>query len=253
MRAGDDVRVFPDLGLLGEAAAGALTQILAELTQDRSPAEGPIELAVAGGFVATDVLSRVDAAPAPGGDHAGRPRPAWDRVRVWWADERYVPASDPDRNDTSAFDALFTRTAGVDLRPMPVDDGTRALSEAGRTYRDEWTREMSGRRLDLAVLGMGPDGHVASLFPGRATLDAAEPVLVEPDSPKPPPPRITLSRGVLTGARRIWVVAGGGAKADALARAFAPGADFHEVPAAALRGPRTTWWLDRDAAARLPG
>lgn len=253
MRAGDDVRVFPDAQSLGAAAAAALTDLLARLTADRSPAEGPVDLAVAGGFVATAVLAHVDAAPAPGADGAGRPRPDWSRTRVWWADERYVAPGSPDRNDADALTGLFSRTPGAELRPMPADDGARTLEEAGGAYRALWESAMRGRRPDLAVLGMGPDGHVASLFPGRATLDAAEPVLVEPDSPKPPPPRITLSRGVLTGARRIWVVAGGGAKADALARAFAPGADFHEVPAAALRGPRTTWWLDRDAAARLPG
>jgi len=239
----EDVRVLSDARALAQESADTLTALLADLTSRRGPRPGPIELAVAGGFVSSQVLARVDR-------RTDRPRPDWSRVRVWWADERYVPAGAPDRNDADAVRVLFHRTPGVDLRPMPADDGTSTLEAAGREHLVRWRTVMAERSLDLAVLGMGPDGHVASLFPRRPTLDAAEEVLVEPDSPKPPPARITLSRGVLSGARRIWVIAAGEAKAHALGRALA-GADPHDVPAAALRGPRTTWWLDRDAAARL--
>jgi 6-phosphogluconolactonase len=239
----DDIRVLPDAEALSREAAAALTDLLAGLTRARRGVSGPVDIAVAGGFVSSGVLALVDA----GDGHAA---PDWRRVRVWWADERYVPAGDPDRNDADAWRRLFSRTDGVDLRRMPSSDGDRPLHEAAAAYLGQWRAQMTGRHLDLAVLGMGPDGHVASLFPGHGQLDAVDDVLAEDDSPKPPPLRITLSRGVLASARRIWVVAAGTAKSGALQRALG-GADPHEIPAAALRGPRTTWWLDREAARRL--
>lgn len=240
----DQVRIFSDASALGEAAARELTALLAELTAEagRSASDNPVDIAIAGGFVASSVLSRVDS-----DDNAERP--AWERVRVWWADERYVAADSPDRNDAEAIEGLFARTPGVDLHPMPTNEG-QSIQEAAQACLEEWQSHMEGRQIDVAVLGMGPDGHFASLFPGHSTLDGTDDVLLEEDSPKPPPARLTLSREVLTSARHIWVIAGGASKAEALGRAFA-GADFHDIPIAALRGERTTWWLDEEAAAQL--
>lgn len=238
----DDVRILPSAGALGATVAAALLDTLGPVTSAGSRGARTADLAVAGGFVCSQVLARVDAQD---------PRVDWSQVRVWWADERFVPTGDPDRNDSQAVAALFARTPGVRLRRMPADDGT-TLADAAEQYRTQWRAEMAGRPLDLALLGMGPDGHVASLFPGHRTVEDAtgREVLVEEHSPKPPPRRLTLSRTVLTAARRIWVVAAGSAKAPALARVLA-GASPSEAPVSALRGPRTTWWLDQDLAASL--
>ena len=190
-----------------------MTALLAELTAEagRSASDNPVDIAIAGGFVASSVLSRVDS-----DDDAERP--AWERVRVWWADERYVAADSPDRNDAEAIEGLFARTPGVDLHPMPTNEG-QSIQEAAQACLEEWQSHMEGRQIDVAVLGMGPDGHFASLFPGHSTLDGTDDVLLEEDSPKPPPARLTLSREVLTSARHIWVIAGGASKAEALGRA----------------------------------
>ncbi len=253
----EDVRVFADAHTLARESADALTALLADLTR-RDPRLGPVDLAIAGGFVSSCVLAHVDRPTTRRADSGepsvlptSGPHPDWSRVRVWWADERFVRADSPQRNDADAVRTLFRRTPAVELHPMPADEGTLTLEAAGRQYLAQWRTMMGGRVLDLAVLGMGPDGHVASLFPHRPTLETVEEVVVEPHSPKPPPSRITLSGRVLTSASRIWVIAAGQPKAQAFGRAFA-GADPRDVPAAALRGPRTTWWVDQEAAAQLP-
>ena len=234
---------FPDAQALGEGVARALADRLRSLAGTRADEDGPLEVAIAGGFVSTEVLTRVDPTGIP-----------WPRIRVWWVDERFVAPGDALRNDSEAVRALFVRTPGVDLRPMPADTG-QGLEAARQSFEREWTGEMEGRHLDLAVVGMGPDGHVASLFPGHAQVSQEGPVLAESDSPKPPPARLTLSLPVIAAATEVWVVAAGAAKADALARAFG-GASPEEVPIAALRGDSTdavtSWWVDGAAASRLP-
>ena len=245
----DILHIEADLASLARGVGRALAGELERLTQDmrssidEGGAGAPIEVAVSGGFVATQVLPIVAASPQARTID-------WSLVRVWWVDERFVGADDTDRNDVAARGALFDSTAGVDLRPMPADRG-QGVEAARAEYLNEWNAQMRGRSLDLVILGVGEDGHIASLFPRHETLDMTQAVLAEPDSPKPPPPRLTLSAPVLLEARSVWVVAGGSGKAQALRRAFA-GEDPREVPVAMLRTPRTTWWLDRAAAQYLP-
>jgi 6-phosphogluconolactonase len=106
------------------------------------------------------------------------------------------------------------------------------------------------------MLGVGPDGHVASLFPGHPQLDVDDDVAVGvTDSPKPPPERISLTFPALNRTRQVWFVVAGDGKADAVARALATGADtpdVHEIPAVGVHGrERTVWFVDEDAASRL--
>ena len=100
---------------------------------------------------------------------------------------------------------------------------------------------------------MGPDGHVASLFPGSPQLDADDQVAVGvTDSPKPPPERVTLTFGALNRSRSVWFLVSGEEKAGAVARALAPGTDLHDIPAAGVTGEaETIWFLDRDSASQL--
>ncbi len=235
-----DLREFPTDAILAQEVGHAAGRLLTQLSATRSPAD-PVELAIAGGFVATRVLPSL-AETTPDLD--------WSRIRVWWVDERFVPADDPQRNDREALEALFSHTPGVTLERMPDDRG-QSLDQAVGAFGARWNAVMAGRSIDFAILGVGPDGHFASLFPGHPQLDRTDDVLAVENSPKLPPRRLTLSRPVITGARRIWVAAAGSGKADALARALTPGTDYHEVPAAALRGQRTAWWLDAAAAQRI--
>ena len=248
----EDLHRYRDAEDLGGGAALALAARLRLLTSTRAEEAGPVELGVSGGFATAGVLARVD----PTGI-------IWPGVRVWWVDERFVSAGDPQRNDSEAVRALFERTPGVDLRPMPADTG-QGLEEARAAFAAQWDTEMRGRRLDVALVGMGPDGHVASLFPRHVQVGQAGPVLAESDSPKPPSARITLALPVLRAAREVWVVAAGATKAGALARAFG-GAPVDEVPVAGLFGRDTdpsgltragvhptSWWLDEGSASLLP-
>jgi len=114
-------------------------------------------------------------------------------------------------------------------------------------------REHGTDEFDVVMLGMGPDGHVASLFPGSAQLDVDDEIAAAvTDSPKPPPERVTLTYGALNRSRSVWLLVSGSEKAEAVARALDPATDRHDVPAAGVGGSvETVWFLDRAAASRL--
>ena len=206
-------------------------------------------LALTGGTVANELYAAVAGSPAAGAVD-------WGRVELWWGDERFVPSDDPDRNDGQARAALETLPLDAKrVHPMPAADGPALdLDAAAASYSDELRRHGAGR-FDIVLLGVGPDGHVASLFPGHPELDADDTIAVGVrDSPKPPPQRISLSFPALERTDEVWFVAAGEAKAGAVRRALTPGADPHDVPAARPRGRRRTLWLlDSAAAAELPG
>lgn len=187
----------------------------------------------------------------------------WSRVDVFWADERFVPADSPDRNDAPANRILFDREPFAQARrfPMPTSDGDYGadLDAAAAGYAEQ-LRQV--RRpddadeipsFDVVLVGVGPDGHCASLFPEHpGVYDESAPVIAVRNSPKPPPNRISLSFAGLDAANEIWFVASGDGKAEAVAMAWS-GAGRVQVPSAGPRGHRRTLWLvDRDAAARLP-
>jgi 6-phosphogluconolactonase len=174
-------------------------------------------------------------------------------AEVWFADERCVGPEDPESNYRLAAETLL---AGDVIPPQRVHrmQGEAGPEEGARRYREELARGVAsdGAKtppvLDVIVLGIGPDGHVASLFPGAPTLDAgADAVCVGVhDSPKPPPERITLSLAVLRAARECVLLATGASKADAVAAMLAEPSPH--VPASLLRRERLTVILD-DAAA----
>jgi 6-phosphogluconolactonase len=172
-------------------------------------------------------------------------------VEIWFADERCVGPDDEESNYRLAAETLLEPAA---LAPARVH---RMLGELGPSAgAAQYTEELSAHLpheeglpvLDLIVLGIGPDGHIASLFPGAETLDATADALclgVE-NSPKPPPERITLSLGVLRAARGCLLLATGAAKADAVSAMLAEPSPH--VPASLLRRERLSVILD-DAAA----
>jgi 6-phosphogluconolactonase len=177
----------------------------------------------------------------------------WRAVQFFWADERSVPPTDPESNFRLA-QSLWFDVAGVspgNVHRMPADDPD--LTSAASSYAAELARCL-GRpvRLDFVLLGVGPDGHVASLFPGHpAGLDEQHLVLGVGDAPKPPPRRLTLTMPVLAGARRVVVVAFGESKAEALFQAVErPDSD---TPLAGLlrRTSRALVLVDHAAGSRL--
>lgn len=180
----------------------------------------------------------------------------WDAVEVWFADERCVPPQDEQSNYRMAARRLLDRLASPP-RAIHRMQGELGPQEGARRYAQELRASFDEQEpdvpaLDLIVLGIGPDGHVASLFPDAPTLaaDEHELCLAVHDSPKPPPERITLSLAVLRAAHRCLLLATGPSKADAVSAAM--GEPTKHVPASLLRRERLTLILDDMAAPTAP-
>lgn len=225
--------------------ARILAQDLAHHIQvqaERRSEKTPVEIAIAGGFVATTVLPALAEFAAD---------IDWRKVRFWWCDERFVPEGDADRNDEEARRHLLDQLEGVRTVPMPTDIG-QGLAQALESFTEEWKTLMATRSLDVVVLGMGPDGHIASLFPGMYEPLESRPIIAVEDSPKPPAQRLSLSMPVIVAAQRIYLAAAGLAKAEVLGETFTEGVDIRQLPVAALRQREDTrWYLDEAAAAHL--
>ncbi len=217
----------------------AATEIAHHLERARSE-RGVAHLALSGGATPARTYELLASEPVD-----------WTGVEVWFADERCVGPEDPQSNYRLASQTLLG-PAGVPPGRVHRMEGELGPEEGARRYRlalEEHASSNDGDLpvLDLIVLGIGPDGHVASLFPGAATLDAGEQALClgVRDSPKPPPERITLSLPVLRAAERCLLLAVGASKADAVSAML--GEPTRHVPASLLRRERLTVIVD-DAA-----
>ena len=169
-------------------------------------------------------------------------------------DERYVPAGDEDRNDDQAWEGFFHAATGVEFVRMPTSDswapGGGSLDEACAAFTATWADVMGQRSFDIALIGMGPDGHICSLFPGRIDPDEISPILAIRNSPKPPPERITVSMPIMQTCPEVWLTTAGAAKASALGAAFA-GASALVLPVAGILSPTTRVYLDEAAASQI--
>lgn len=243
------VVVHPDAAVLAQASAARLLLRLI----DGQSTHRPLHVGLTGGTVGIRTLAEVAASPL-------RAAVDWTGVHLWWGDERFLPTGDPDRNETQAREALLDalEIPATNVHPMPAADSPEATPEtAAAAYAEELARFATSDddagpavpRFDVLLFGMGPDGHVASLFPGHEALDVTDRAVVGVHgSPKPPPERISLTFPAIEAAEEIWVVAAGAEKAEAVARALA-GEDLHQVPAAGAVGrARTLWLLDAAAA-----
>lgn len=237
------IEVHPDAELLAHAVAGALLERLA----DAQDAGRVPQVALTGGTIAESIHSRV-------GEVGSDFEVDWSRVVVWWGDERYVAANSEDRNAGSARRTMLDRlpVPAEHVHEPPSTDSGLSLDDAAAAYGDE-LREHGSGTFEVVMLGVGPDGHVASLFPGHAALDVDDTIAVGvPDSPKPPPERITLTFAALNRADAVWFVVSGEEKAEAVARALADDGDLHDTPARGVTGQgEVVWFLDRAAASRL--
>jgi 6-phosphogluconolactonase len=244
-----DVVVEPDADRLARTVAEALVARLAAAQALR----GTASVVLTGGTIGTAVLERVAGLAA----EPVRETVDWAQVDVWWGDERFVPADDDERNEKGARRALLD-AVGVDparVHAMPASDGEFAEPEdAAAWYADQLAAAGGGAvpRFDVLLLGMGPEGHVASIFPGSPAVADDRPVVAVRDCPKPPATRISLGFTAIGAAEEVWIVVSGEGKAQAVARALT-GAEPRDLPAAGARGARATrWLLDAAAAAELP-
>jgi 6-phosphogluconolactonase len=181
-------------------------------------------------------------------EEAAKREPDWSRVDLWWGDERCVPPDDENSNYGMAKRALLDRLDGTP-RSVHRIKGELGKDEAAADYE----RELGDTQLDLLLLGVGPDGHVASLFPNAPTLHQRRRVLPAEAGLEPFVDRVTLSVPALRSAREVLFLLAGEAKADAAARAFA-GEPSQDTPASLVRATdgKTIAILDRAAAAKLP-
>ncbi|QTE31140.1 6-phosphogluconolactonase [Pengzhenrongella sicca] len=250
---GRAVVVHPDAQVLAQAVAARLLTRLLDVQSVRRPAH----VVLTGGTVGIALLAEAAASPL-------RDAVDWTGVHVWWGDERFLPAGDPDRNETQARAALLAALADVlpaaNVHPMPASDapGIGSPEESAAAYAAELAAfapaadGAGGPRVpafDVLLLGMGPDGHVASLFPGHEALVVTGVSTVGVHgSPKPPPLRVSLTFDAIHAARQVWVVAAGAEKAAAVAAALG-GAGVDQTPAAAATGATTLWLVDAAASA----
>lgn len=144
----------------------------------------------------------------------------WSRISLFWVDERAVPPDDSDSNYGMANRVLLTPLGRQAPRAFRMPADYPDLGEAAVHYDQVLGRELRGAPLDLAILGIGEDGHICSLFPGHGALMAQGRVVAVDDAPKPPPRRLSLTLAYLSHTRQIWVVVIGSRKRDALQAAI---------------------------------
>jgi 6-phosphogluconolactonase len=241
------VHTEPDV--LAQAVAARLTIKLLDAQAER----GLASVVLTGGRVATEVYRAVRELPA-------RDAVEWAHVDVWWGDERFLPAGHPDRNETQAREALLDALPldPTRVHPMPPADGpdgddpeaaaARYAAELAAAARPGTARLP---HFDLLLLGVGPDGHVASVFPEHPAAYETRPVTAVRGSPKPPPTRLTLTLPAINTAEEVWLIVTGADKSQAVGMALA-GAGPVQLPAAGVHGvDRTLWLLDRAAATEV--
>src|SRR3984957_154157 len=251
MSAPQEILVHADAGLLAKAVAARLVTRLV----DAVSAAGRANLVLTGGGIGTAVLTELAAAPA-------RDAVDWQSVDFWWGDERFVPTGHPDRNETGARVALLDKidVNPARVHPMPGPDGPDGDDpEAAAARYASWLEAATSPEdhgpvpeFDVLMLGIGPEAHVASLFPGMPALYDVRPVVAVRGSPKPPPTRLSLTLPSIQAAREVWILASGAEKADAIALALSDAGPV-QVPAAGARGrQRTLFLIDSAAAAKVP-
>jgi 6-phosphogluconolactonase len=235
-----------------ELAQAAAARIVVRLI-DAQVARGYASLVLTGGRSADAIHRALRDCPA-------RDAVEWSRVDVWWGDERFLPDGHPDRNETQAH-ATLLEALPLDptrVHPMPASDGTDGddPEAAAARYAQELAKASRPARLpyfDLLMLGVGEDGHVASVFPEHPVAYETRPVSAVRGSPKPPPVRITLTLPTLNKAAEVWLLATGTEKSEAVGMALSGGPGPVQLPAAGVAGvERTLWLLDRAAAAHVP-
>ncbi|MGH3209667.1 MAG: 6-phosphogluconolactonase [Trebonia sp.] len=244
-----EVFVYVGGDLLAAAAAARTVTRLA----DAITAAGRAHLVLTGGGIGTKVLAAIAATPA-------RDAVDWRLVDFWWGDERFEVTGDPQRNETDARAALLNVLDVDQARVHAVagpdgPDGDDPDAAAARYAAELAAAAGDGSAVpafDVLMLGIGPEGHVASIFPESPAAHATGSVVAVRNSPKPPPTRISLTFGAIQAAREVWILASGQEKADAVAEALS-GVSQDKLPAAGARGlDRTLFLLDQAAAEKLP-
>ncbi len=234
------VEVHEDGAAVATAVAG---ELLTRLTDAQAAGHEP-QVVLTGGSIA-EAVHREIARLSPASEVD------WTRVGVWWGDERFVAPDSEDRNARGARAAFLDAVGATQVHEVPSTADADDVAAAAATYADR-LREQGSDEFDVVMLGVGPDGHVASLFPGFPQLDDDGVAVAVTGSPKPPPERVSLTFATLNRSRSTWLLVSGDGKAEAVAAALAPEGEVQDTPARGVAGhDETVWFLDRAAASRL--
>ncbi|MDR2723216.1 MAG: 6-phosphogluconolactonase [Cellulomonadaceae bacterium] len=245
------VIVHPDADTLADAVGARwLLRLL-----DHQSLRRPVHTVLTGGTMGIAMLASAAASPLLRAVD-------WTGVHIWWGDERFCPAGHPDRNEVQARAALLDLLVAdhglpeANIHAVAGPDILATPNASAAAYADEMSANTPPGQaflpFDILILGMGPDGHVASLFPGHAGVDVTGVATVGVDgSPKPPPQRVSLTFDAINAAREVWLIVAGAGKAERAAAALA-GDPVREVPAAGVHGLERTLWLLDTAAADAP-
>jgi 6-phosphogluconolactonase len=241
------IEKYTDTDALVAAAGDRLVDAITDAIDKR----GSAQIVLTGGGTGVGLLKRV-------GERGEKID--WSKVHLYWGDDRFVPEDDDERNYKQAAEALLDNIdiPAANVHPMSASGAAFGddLDAAARDYEQVLAANADDGQpapvFDVHLLGMGPEGHINSLFPDTPAVRETERlVLGVPDSPKPPPQRITLTLPAVQRSREVWLVVSGAGKADAVAAAI-NGAKPVDVPAAGAIGREATvWLLDEDAAAKV--
>jgi 6-phosphogluconolactonase len=232
-----EIRVYADLDSVAQQAANALVEKTISLSNSRKS----FNIVLTGGSVGIKTLEKVSTDPRIS-------IVSLDGLNLWWGDERFLPKQDLDRNALQAKQALLDslKLRADQIHEFPAADTGLDLDQAAAEFSSHY--EILSPSFDLVLLGVGPDGHVASLFPDRDALHEDQLVIAEYDSPKPPAQRLSFSYTVLNSAEEVWFLAAGIEKSAAVAEVLSENS-LSNLPAAKVSGlEKTIWFLDEAAA-----
>jgi 6-phosphogluconolactonase len=238
--------VLPDPAALAERVA----QQFIDLAQETITVRGRFGVALAGGSTPRRMYELLAQPPY-------RDQVDWSNIHIFWSDERYVPPNDPESNFQMASEALLAHVPipAAHIYPMPTIGSTpEAAAQSYANTLDDFF-EGDPPRCDLILLGMGPDGHTASLFPGKPEVTADSDALVIPvyDSPKPPPTRLSFTLRLINATANVSIFVTGADKAATVRAVLEGPDDSAQLPIQGVR-PHTgalTWFLDAAAAQQL--
>lgn len=235
------VRRYESAAGVAEAAAEHFVTRMGELIEQQSS----VHVLLTGGTVGIATLAAIAAREE---SHLLD----WKNVHFWWGDERYVAADSQDRNAVQARAVLLSKIAIVEanVHEFPATDSLLDLEQAEHLFSAELL--LLNPQFDLAFVGMGPDGHVCSLFPGKPRPKAGALVVAEPNSPKPPARRLSFTYEAMNRVGEIFFVVAGSDKAEAVAQVFDSRAQ--RLPAAMVSGiQKTIWFIDNAASGLIKG
>ena len=182
-----------------------VTSQLLEVIETGLRINGVFHLALTGGTLGSELTRTLVA------DWNAHPE-LYQGLQIWWSDERFVDRSSAEQNSSPVLNSVTNKN--VTIHMLRASDEVENIDLAV----DDYLAQLAENFMDLTVLGLGPDGHIASLFPGAAHIDRLEKVIAITDSPKPPAVRATFTLSMINTSTLVWIIAAGASKADAVTK-----------------------------------